>query len=91
MWDNGQIIRNTSSFGTWTRQAAEEAGAYYVDLNKITADKLQKMGYEEGLRVVGEYFKRDHTHTSLKGAKLNAKGIAEGLKEVQCPLADYLK
>lgn len=91
MWDNGQIIRNTSTFGTWTKAAADATGAYYVDLNKITADKLQEMGYEKGLRLVGEYFKKDHTHTSLKGAKLNAESIVEGLKEVKCPLADYLK
>ena len=91
MWDNGQIIRNTSSFGTWTKAAADATGAYYVDLNKITADKLQEIGYEKGLRLVGEYFKRDHTHTSLKGAKLNAESITEGLKAVDCPLAGYLK
>ena len=91
MWDNGQVIRNTTSFGQWTRKAAEATGAYYIDLNKISADKLQEMGYEKGLRLVGEYFKYDHTHTSLKGAKLNAESITEGLKEVKCPLADYLK
>ena len=91
MWDNGQIIRNTTSFGQWTRKAAEETGAYFIDLNKISADKLQEIGYEKGLRLVGEYFKIDHTHTSLKGAKLNAESITEGLKEVKCPLADYLK
>lgn len=91
MWDNGQIIRNTSSFGTWTKAAAEATDAYYVDLNQITADKLQEIGYEKGLRLVGEYFKRDHTHTSLKGAKLNAESITEGLKAVECPLANYLK
>ena len=91
MWDNGKIIRNTSSFGTWTKAAAEATGAYYVDLNQITADKLQEIGYEKGLRLVGEYFKRDHTHTSLKGAKLNAESITDGLKAVDCPLAGYLK
>ena len=91
MWDNGQITRNTSSFGTWTRQAAEATGAYYIDLNRITADKLQVIGYEQGLKWVGEYFKNDHTHTSWKGALLNAESIVEGLKEVNCPLADFLK
>jgi lysophospholipase L1-like esterase len=91
MWDNGQITRNTSSFGTWTRQAAEATGAYYVDLNRITADKLQVIGYEQGLKWVGEYFKNDHTHTSWKGALLNAESIVEGLKEVNCPLVDFLK
>lgn len=90
-WDNGQIERNTNSFGEWTRQAAEEAGAWYIDLNKITADKLQEMGFNEGLRVVGEYFKRDHTHTSLKGARLNAQSIVDGLRQIDCPLKNYIK
>ena len=90
-WDNGQIERNAKSFGLWTRQAAEEAGAWFIDLNKITGDKLQDMGFNEGLRVVGEYFKRDHTHTSLKGAQLNAQSIVEGLRQTDCPLQDFLK
>lgn len=90
-WDHGQIERNTSSFGTWTRQAAEQTGAWYIDLNKITGDKLQEMGFNEGLRLVGTFFKNDHTHTSLKGARLNAQSIAEGLKQTDCPLKNYLK
>ena len=90
-WDNGQIERNAKSFGLWTRQAAEEAGAWFIDLNKITGDKLQDMAFNEGLRVVGEYFKRDHTHTSLKGAQLNAQSIVEGLMQTDCPLKDFLK
>ena len=91
IFDNGKIQRNTQSFGKWTREAAEAAGAYFIDLNRITGDKLEKMAYEEGLRVVGAYFKNDHTHSSLQGARLNAQGIAEGLQEVDCPLKEYLK
>ena len=91
IWDDGKIQRNTDSFGKWTRKAAEQAGAYFIDLNKLSADKLQKMGWEQGLRIVGEYFNHDHTHTSLKGAHLNAESIAEGLKASDCPLKNYLK
>lgn len=90
-FDDGKIERNTNSFGKWTREAAEQAGAYFIDLNKISGDKLEEMGYNQGLKVVGEYFNHDHTHTSLKGARFNAQGIAEGLKAVNCPLADFLK
>ena len=90
-FDNGKIERNTGSFGAWTRDAAERAGAWYVDLNKISGDKLEKMANEQGLRLVGEYFKNDHTHTSLKGARLNAQSIAEGLRMTDCPLKDYLR
>lgn len=90
-FDNGKIERNTGSFGAWTRDAAARAGAWYVDLNKISGDKLEKMANEQGLRLVGEYFKNDHTHTSLKGARLNAQSIAEGLRVTDCPLKDYLR
>jgi lysophospholipase L1-like esterase len=78
MWDNNEIQRNTTSFGKWTREAAEATGAYFIDLNKLSADKLQQIGYEQGLKYVAPYFCKDHTHTSLKGAHLNAQSIAEG-------------
>ena len=90
-WDDGKIERNTESFGRWTREAAEAAGAYFIDLNRISADKLQDMGYNQGLRLVGEYFNNDHTHTSLKGARMNAQSIVDGLKALDCPLKDYVK
>lgn len=90
-WDNGKIERNTESLGKWTREAAEQTGACYIDLNKITADKLEDLGLNKGLKKVNVYFKGDHTHTSKAGARLNAKSIAEGLKAAGSPLANYLK
>ena len=90
-WDNGKIERNTESLGKWTKEAAEQTGACFIDLNKITADKLESMGLDEGLRKVNAYFKGDHTHTSKAGARLNAQGIAEGLRETGNPLSGYLK
>ncbi len=91
MFDNGKISRNTDSFGAWSKQAAAQSGAYYIDLNKITGDKLEKIAWNDGLGKVAEYFKKDHTHSSLKGARLNAESIAEGLQASDCPLKDYLK
>ena len=91
MWDNNEIQRNTTSFGKWTREAAEATGAYFIDLNKLSADKLQQIGYEQGLKYVAPYFCKDHTHTSLKGAHLNAQSITDGLKETDCTLKNYLK
>ena len=43
-WKENKIERNTASFGKWTREAAEATGAYFIDLNKLTADKLEKKG-----------------------------------------------
>lgn len=87
IWKNGEIERNTESYGRWAREAAEAGGAYFIDLNTISADKLQK----KGERDVAVYFKRDHTHTSLKGAHLNAGSIVKGLKQTDCTLKRYLK
>lgn len=86
-WPNGEVERNVSTYGGWAREAALSKGAYFVDLNTISADKLQEMGME----AAADFFKRDHTHTSLKGARMNAESITEGVKEVNCPLKDYLK
>ena len=86
-WKDGKIERNTESFGKWTREAAEATGAYFIDLNKISADKLEKVG----IKKAAAYYNHDHTHTSLKGAHMNAKSIAEGLKSTDCPLKEYLK
>lgn len=90
-FDNGEIERNTNSFGLWTKQVAEQTGAYYIDLNRITADKLQYLATGEGLREVNKYYNHDHTHTSLEGAHLNAQSIAEGLRVSDCPLKEYLR
>lgn len=86
-WKNGQIERNSESYGKWTREAAEATGACFIDLNKISADKLQKMGPKKS----AVFYNTDHTHTSLKGARMNAQSIAEGLKVTDCPLKKYLK
>lgn len=86
-WKDGQIERNDRSYGKWTREAAEAAGACFIDLNGLTADKLQRKGEKQS----GVYYKNDHTHTSLKGARLNARSIAEGLRASDCLLKDFLK
>ena len=51
-WKDGKIERNTESFGKWTREAAEATGAYFIDLNKISADKLEKKGVEESCSLL---------------------------------------
>ena len=50
-------------------------------------DSYDKIGKEK----VKVYYKKDHTHTSLKSAQHNAKCVAKGLKKMKSPLAKYLK
>lgn len=90
-FDNGVIESNASSFGKWTQEVADHMGVTYIDLNSISGKKLQDIAWKQGLGEVSTYFKKDHTHTSLKGAKFNAANVAEGLNQSDSPLKQYLK
>jgi lysophospholipase L1-like esterase len=70
------VARNSATYGLWAREAAEAMGAYFIDLNEISAAKLEQIGKSGAL----SYFKNDHTHTSLKGAHLNAQSVVEGVR-----------
>ncbi len=85
--ENGKIIRNSEDFGKWSKEAAEQVGAYFIDMNEISAAKLDKLSKEE----VDKHFMRDHTHTSAEGADRNAKSIVEGIKKLDLPLKKMLK
>jgi len=88
-WPNGKIERRNDTYGKWYREVAQETGVEFVDLHNITADFLdKKCGKKEKAM---KYFNHDHTHTSLLGAKTNAKSIAKGLRDNNSPLAKYLK
>lgn len=88
-WPNGKIERRNDTYGKWYHEVAEQTGVELVDLHNITADFLdKKCGNKEKAM---KYYNHDHTHTSLLGAKTNAKGVAKGLKAIKSPLAKYLK
>ena len=86
-WANGRIERRNDTYGRWYREVAEQTGVAFLDLHNITADKYDKLGQKR----VKEYYCRDHTHSSLKGAKANAQSIKKGLKDLKSPLAACLK
>ena len=86
-WHGDSIESNASTFGRWAREAAERGDACFIDLNSISGKKFQALGKEKS----ATYFKNDHSHSSLAGARLNAESIAEGLRETGCTLKDFLK
>ncbi len=86
-WHDGKIERRNDTYGKWYRQVAEETGVEFIDVHNITADALDKKGQE----TTKAYYNHDHTHTSKKGAMLNAHSVAKGLKKDKSPLAKYLK
>lgn len=88
-WEGGRIERRNDSYGKWYRQVAKETGVEFVDLHNIAADYLDK---KCGSKPKAEkYYKRDHTHTSLLGAKTNAQCVARGLRANKSALVTYLK
>lgn len=87
-WSTGNVPRNADSYGGWAKQIAEEEGITFIDLNDKMASAMEVRGEDQ---VTGHlFYKRDHTHTSAKGAVLAASLIAEGLAESDNSLKNYL-
>ncbi|MBO7570201.1 MAG: rhamnogalacturonan acetylesterase [Bacteroidaceae bacterium] len=81
------IERRNETYGSWCRAVARETGCEFVDVHNITADALDKLVQKKA----EAYFKNDHTHTSLKGAQLNAQSVAKGLRDINSPVSFLLK
>ena len=88
-WENGKIERRNNSYGKWYREVVKATGVEFVDLHNLAADYYDKKCGKKD--KANKYYKKDHTHTSLLGAKTNAKCVAKGLKANNSPLAEYLK
>lgn len=86
-WPGGKVERRNDSYGKWYMDVVEATGVDFIDLHNITADALDKMGRKKAAKM----FCHDHTHSSLKGAQLNAKGIAEGIRRMNSPMEGLLK
>ena len=87
IWKNGKIERRNDTYGKWYREIAEETGVELIDVHNITADKYDKKGEKK----VKAYFCKDHTHSSLAGAKENARSVRAGLRKMKSPLAAYTR
>jgi len=80
-WNEGKVKRSTEDYGKWAKEAAVQAGAYFIDLNTLIAEVYDKEGEA---KVKSIYFNTtDHTHPIEAGAKLNAARVVEGIKGIQ--------
>ncbi len=88
-WDAaGKIKRADKDYGKWASEAAKQEGAYFIDLNSITADKYDILTHDQVFALFG----KDHTHTNKAGATINAESVVEGLKlQSAITLNNYLK
>ncbi|WP_299235152.1 rhamnogalacturonan acetylesterase [uncultured Bacteroides sp.] len=85
-WDNGKVKRCDNTYGLWAKEVAAQEGVTFVDLNAITADKLEKMGKEKS----ASYFV-DSVHNTKEGAILNAESVIEGIKATKSDLNKFIK
>ena len=87
-WKDGKVIRADNNYGRWAAEVANSEGAFFVDLNAITANKYDAWGAEK----VKVYFPDEHTHTSPEGAKINAESVIEGIAGLKAStLVPYIK
>ncbi len=82
IWKDGKIVRAADSYGKWAREAAESAGAGFIDLNEIIALRYEALGPEN----VEPLFADAHTHTTPAGADLNAACVVAGIKALKVGL-----
>ena len=86
-WTDGKVKRAEGSYGTWAKEAAEQGGALFIDLNGLIANRYDELGQD----TVKPFFPKDHLHTGWRGAVLNAECVIEGVKGLKdCGLKDDL-
>lgn len=85
--EQGKIESMAGSYAGWAREVANKMRVPFIDLNKLTGNKMQALGEEKAK----PYYKNDHTHTSMAGAHINAETIIEALRGDNSGLEKYLK
>ena len=86
-WENEKVIRDTT-YAPWAQQVAQQEGVAFIPLHTLVANQYDIWGEV----LVKDFFSGDHTHTSLKGALINAETVANGIKKLtDSKLKDFLK
>jgi rhamnogalacturonan acetylesterase len=80
IWENGKVLRASEDYGKWAKESAQAEKADFIDLNEIIAAKYDPLGENE---VTAKFFLTDHTHTNETGAIINARAVAEGIKQLK--------
>jgi lysophospholipase L1-like esterase len=81
------MIRNSETYGKWSKEVAEEEGVLYIDMNDLIAAKCEAMGKEQ---TTGLF--KDRVHTSRDGALLFGKTLIEGIQATpDLHLNQYIK
>lgn len=77
-----------SRYVEWSSQVAQKEKVPFIHLNKIIMTHYAGMTPEQ---VKAKYFtSADNTHSSFAGAELNAQSVLEGVRQLDCPLKNFL-
>lgn len=80
-FENGKVQRKTDSYPLWAKQVTIQTGAFFIDLNEISALKYDKLGSEAVRKL---YFTpKDNVHTNAAGAELNAQSVLKGIRKIK--------
>lgn len=69
------------------RQLAEQQHVPLADMAALEADYLQTLGPEK----TAAFFPIDHTHNSPEGAEMNARLVADALKNLHSPVSSFIR
>lgn len=83
-WDGDRVARSLDSYPRWAQEVAARENCDFIPLHSLIADYYDEIGKQQ----VATLFEGDHTHTSLAGAEVNAKLVAEALTALQ-PMLGY--
>ena len=91
---DGTLRMELAPWADAVRKVAQEQRVPLVDLNKLSAALVTKLGPEKSAEfdpISKEPGKSDRTHLSPRGAEVFAKIVAEELKQIEPKFASLLK
>ena len=97
--DDRKTLMNThGDFPAAMKMVAEKENVPLIDLNSLTKTFFETLGYEDSKRALVHYPKEmygrelaDNTHFNTYGAYEVAKCVVMGMKQLNLPIAQYLR
>lgn len=87
IWKDGKVERSYGRYSQWAADTAKAAGAPFLDVPDLVADKFEAMGEEQ----VKAIYIQDHTHFNAAGADLHAATVVSALKGLNPnPVREFL-
>lgn len=84
--ERGMLADNADNYGKWAREAAKDAGALFIDLNKEAVDELDELPYSKLKKLfVG------NDRLSKRGAAVMAEIVEDEIDDLDSRLENILK